>query len=153
MKTLLVHPEDSPCSGPWVGEKWDLIVDLGKSSAFTKASWQGHLNTPILQLDSLRENQDFDSIRKLVGTGRNQLVDELGVDWWDVISVLIYTALEEAVLLGRLAEQLDAGAELYATRPGWPASGVALRLNGPLHTFPATLRRSHLQHVAIVVQV
>jgi hypothetical protein len=103
-------------------------------------------------LDSLRENQDFDSIRKLVGTGRNQLVDELGVDWWDVISVLIYTALEEAVLLGRLAEQLDASAELYATRPGWPASGVALRLNGPLHTFPATLRRSHLHHYGNVLR-
>jgi hypothetical protein len=152
LKILLVHPEDSPCAGPWVGEKWDLIVDLGKSSAFTRASWQGHFNSPTLQLDSLRGNQDFDSIRKLVGTGRNQLVDELGVDWWDVISVLIYTALEEAVLLGRLAEQLDASAELYATRPGWPASGVALRLNGPLHTFPATLRRSHLHHYGNVLR-
>ncbi len=127
MKILLVQPEDSPCLGPWVREKWDLVVDLGKSSAFTRASWQERLNLPILQLDSLpRGTQDFDSIRELLRTGRNHLVDELGLDWWDLISVFIYAELEEAVLLGRLAGQLDATAELYSTRPGWPANGVAL---------------------------
>ena len=147
MKTLLVHPEDSPCAGPWTGEKWDLIVDLGKSSAFTRASWQERLDSPILQLDSLRRGiQDFASIRKLLHAGRNQLVDELGLDWWDLTSVSIYSALDEAVLLGRLAEELDAAAELYATRPGWPASGVALLLKRPLRTFPGTPRSSHFRH-------
>jgi hypothetical protein len=147
LKTLLVHPEDSPCAGPWVGEKWDLIVDLGRSSAVTRDSWQERLDFPILPLDSLRRGlQDFESIRKLLSAGRSQLVDELGLDWWDLISVLIFTALEEAVLLGRLAGGLDATAELYATRPGWPASGVALLLERPLHTFPGTSRSSHFRH-------
>ena len=147
MKTLLVHPEDSPCAGPWTGEKWDLIVDLGKSSAFTRASWQERLDSPILQLDSLRRGiQDFASIRKLLHAGRNQLVDESGLDWWDLTSVSIYSALDEAVLLGRLAEELDAAAELHATRPGWPASGVALLLKRPLRTFPGTPRSSHFRH-------
>jgi len=100
-----------------------------------------------LPLDSLRRGlQDFESIRKLLSAGRSQLVDELGLDWWDLISVLIFTALEEAVLLGRLAGGLDATAELYATRPGWPASGVALLLERPLHTFPGTSRSSHFRH-------
>jgi hypothetical protein len=147
LKTLLVHPEDSPCAGPWTGEKWDLIVDLGKSSAFTRASWQERLDSPILQLDSLRRGiQDFASIRKLLHAGRNQLVDESGLDWWDLTSVSIYSALDEAVLLGRLAEELDAAAELHATRPGWPASGVALLLKRPLRTFPGTPRSSHFRH-------
>jgi hypothetical protein len=79
-------------------------------------------------------------------TGRNLLVDESGLDWWDLISVLIYTALEEAVLLKRLAGQLDATAELYATRGGWPGSGVALALDLPLHTFPGALRPSLSHH-------
>jgi hypothetical protein len=146
LKTLLVHPEDSPCAGPWAGEKWDLIVDLGKSSAFTRASWQERLNSPIVQLDNLRRGiQDFDSIRQLLHAGRNQLLDEAGLDWWDLVSVLIYPELQEAVLLGRLAGQLDAATELYATRPGWPASGVGLLLQRPVRTFPGTSRSSHFR--------
>ncbi len=44
------------------------------------------------------------------------------------VSVLIYPELQDAVLLRRLVEQLDATTELYATRQAWPASGVALLL-------------------------
>ncbi len=110
-------------------------------------SWQERLNVPILQSDSLRLGiQDVDSVRKRVQAGRKQLVDESGLDWWDLISVDAYSALEEAVMLGRLAGELDAAAELYTTRPGWPASGVALLLKRPLRTFPGTSRRSHFHH-------
>jgi hypothetical protein len=147
LKILLIQPEDSPCSGPWAGEKWDLIVDLGRSSAFTRASWQERLNLPILQLDSLRGGtQDFDTIRELLRTGRNHLMDESGLDWWELISVFIYTELEEAVLLGRLAAQLGATTELYATRPGWPANGVAILLKLPLREFPGAFRPSPFHH-------
>lgn len=153
MRILLIHPEDSPCAGPWVSQKWDLIVDLGKSSTFTRTLWQERLNLPILQLDSLRGGtQDFDLIRKLLCAGRNHLVDASGLDWWDLISVFIYTELEEAVLLGRLAAQLDATTELYATRGGWPASGMAILLKLPLHTFRGTFRSSLLHHYSDVLR-
>lgn len=153
MKILLVHPEDSPCSGPWVGERWDLVVDLGKASAFTRDAWQERLTLPILQLDSLRCGiEDFDSIRKLLHDGRNQLIDEFGLDWWELISVLIYSELEESVLLGRLARELDVAAELYSTRPGWPVSGVALLLQRPLSTFAGTSRSSHFHHYGDVLR-
>ena len=153
MKTLLVHPEDSPCSGPWASEKWDLIVDLGKSSAFTRSAWQERLHSPILQLDTLwRGIQDFDSIRQLLRAGRNQLLDETGLDWWDLVSVLIYPELQDAVLLRRLAGQLDATSELYATRHAWPVSGVGLLLQRPLRTFPDTSRSSHFHHYSDVLR-
>ena len=153
MKTLLVHPEDSPCSGPWAGEKWDLIVDLGKSSAFARAAWQERLDSPILQLDTLRRGiEDFDSIRQLLQAGRNQLLDEIGLDWWDLVSVLIYPELQEAVLLGRLAAQFDATTELYTTRQEWPASGVGLLLKRPLRTFAGTSRSSHFRHYRDVLR-
>jgi hypothetical protein len=143
LKILLVHPEDSPCVGPWAAEAWDLIVDLGKSSAFTRDSWRQRSNSCILQLDSLRRGiQDLDLVRGLLQKGRNQVVDECGLDWWDLISVFIYTALEEALVLRRLAGELGLTPELYATRPGWPASGVALLLKRSLRTFPGTLRSS-----------
>jgi len=104
------------------------------------------LNFPILPLDSLcRGMQDFDAIRMQLDAGRNQLVDEIGLDWWDLISFSIYSRLEESVLVGRLAGKLDATAELYATRPGWPANGVALWLKRPLHTFRPPSRSSQFQ--------
>jgi hypothetical protein len=153
LKTLLVHPEDSPCAGPWAGEKWDMIVDLGKSSTFTRTIWEERMNLPILSLDSLRRGmQDFDLIRKLLSAGRNQLIDESGLDWWDLISVFIYSELEESVLLCRLAEQLDQTSELYTTRHGWPANGVGLLLNRPLLTFPGTSRSSRLRRYGEVLR-
>ena len=89
---------------------------------------------------------DFDSVRRLVQSGRNQIVDELGLDWWDLISVSVYSELVEAVVLGRLVRELGGTGELYATRPGWPASGVALLLERPLRTIPGTSRSSYFHH-------
>jgi len=96
--------------------------------------------------------EDFDSIRKLLHAGRNRLLDEAGLDWWELISVLIYPQLQEAVLLLRLAAELDATGELYATREGWPASGVSLLLQRPLRTFPATSRSSGLRRYGNVLR-
>jgi hypothetical protein len=90
--------------------------------------------------------QDFDSIRQLLHAGRNRLLDDVGLDWWDLVSVLIYPELQDAVLLRRLAEQLDSSAELYATRQDWPASGVGLLLHRPVRTFASTSRSSHFRH-------
>src|SRR3974390_1342513 len=36
MRVLLLHPDDSPRQGPWSRQRWDLIVDLGKSSTFSQ---------------------------------------------------------------------------------------------------------------------
>jgi hypothetical protein len=112
-----------------------------------RASWQERLGCPILPLDSLRRGiEDFDSIRAILQAGRNNLVDELGLDWWDLISVSIYSSLEQAVLLVRLAGEIAPTAELYTTRAGWPASGVALPLKRPLRAFSSASRRSRFHH-------
>jgi hypothetical protein len=146
LKILLVHPEDSARSGPWVGQKWDLVVDLGKSSAFARELSRERLNAPILQLDSLRQSEDVELMRKIMAVGSDQLVDDLGLDWWVLVSVFAYALLEEAIMLRRLASQLEPHAELYATRPAWPASGMALLLERKLHTFPEVLRPTHFHH-------
>lgn len=146
MRILLVHPEDTLRSGPWVGQNWDLVVDLGKSSAFIRDMSQERLKAPVLQLDSLRQTEDVELMRKIVGLGRDQLMDDAGLDWWVLVSVFVYAPLGEAVVLRRLASQLAPAAELYATRPGWPASGVALMRERPLRTFPDAHRPSKFSH-------
>jgi hypothetical protein len=146
LRILLVHPEDSLRSGPWAGQNWDLVVDLGKSSAFIRDLSQERLKAPVLQLDSLRQSEDLELMRKIVGLGRGQLMDDAGLDWWVLVSVFVYAPLGEAVLLKRLAGELAPAAELYATRPGWPASGVALMLERPLLTFADAQRPSSFHH-------
>jgi hypothetical protein len=88
----------------------------------------------------------------MLRAGRGQIVDELGLDWWDLISILIYQELEQAVLLGRLAGELKLASDLYATRPGWPLSGLGLLLKRPLHRFPRSIRTSRLYYYAGVMQ-
>ncbi len=40
MRVLLLHPEDFPQRGPWSAQRWDLIVDLGRSSPASAAAWE-----------------------------------------------------------------------------------------------------------------
>jgi hypothetical protein len=147
VKILLVHPEDSPCLGPWSREQWDLIVDFGKSSEITQTRWREQLTCQVLQLDSLRRGEaDFEQLRQLTRSGNAQLVDAAGVDWWVLLGVDLYSLLDEALLIGRLCEQLDTTAELFSTRPGWPSSGVGLLLQRPVKAFRNKVRPTRLQH-------
>ena len=40
-----------------------------------------------------------------------------GVDWWDVLSLMIEPDLRQLMLISRLARELEAGCELHASRP------------------------------------
>ena len=39
-----------------------------------------------------------------------------GIDWWDVLSLLIEPDLRQLILIGRLARELKGGCELSASR-------------------------------------
>ncbi len=56
MRVLLVQPEDSPERGPWSGRQWDLIVDLGKSSAFSEERWGRQFGCPVVRRTSTRSS-------------------------------------------------------------------------------------------------
>ena len=135
MKTLLLHPEDSPRRGPWTHHKWDLLVDLGKTAASTAEAWQKELGCPVLRLDSFRQGvRDLAYIGNILRSGRGRLVDSERLDWWDLSGILLQAELEFSLLLLRLAPQLGAG-ELFATRSAWQTNACAALLNRDLHTF------------------
>lgn len=52
MRVLLLHLEDFPQRGPWLAQRWDLIVDLGVSSPSTTAAWEKMTHSPVLRADS-----------------------------------------------------------------------------------------------------
>jgi len=136
MRVLLVHPEDSPRSGPWARQSWDLIVDLGRSSRFSAQEWSEQYGCPVLRTDSLRQGiADAKRVRQIFSIGRGRLLDEEGLDWWDLTSLLIVPEALSLLALERVAAEISPSAELWATRPGWPASTLAALAGRTCHSF------------------
>jgi hypothetical protein len=135
MRVLLLHPDDSMRRGPWAGQRWDLIVDLG-SSAYSAATWEDLTGCPLLRSDSFRRGvEDVKLARQTMAAGRGRLLDDEGIDWWDLASVLVVPEVASALVLRRVAAEISPSAELWSTRAGWPASALALMLARSLRTF------------------
>jgi hypothetical protein len=136
MQILLLHPEDSPLRGPWSRRRWDLIIDLGKSSHYSEQLWSEQYGCPVLRSDCFRHGvPDARRVRQIFSAGRGQLIDEEGIDWWDLISLLFVSEALNLLAFERIATQIAGSAELWSTRPGWPASVMAALLGRSLRTF------------------
>jgi hypothetical protein len=147
MKILLIHPLDSSDVGPWTRERWDLIVDLGKSALWTHETWRDYFNCDLQTLDSFRNGfSDFYQIRALLGSGCGRLLDECGLDWWEILSILLHEELETLVLLQRLARTFGPSDEIHVSRSGLHA-GILQCLIGHTKVFrPQFKIRKGLRH-------
>jgi hypothetical protein len=121
MRVLLLHPEDFPQRGPWPAPRWDLIVDLGGSSA-SSAAWEEMTHASVLRADSLRKGVEDIKVKKLFSLGMGRLRDEEGFDWWGLTSMSIVREGEAVLIFLRMIPKIGESAEIWATRPGWPAS-------------------------------
>ena len=144
MRVLLLQPEDSPERGPWSRQRWDLIIDLGKSSPFSEEQWTRQFGCPVLRADTFRHGiADAKHVREMFSAGCGRLVDEEGIDWWDLMSLLVAPYALTLPALLSVAKEISTSAELWATRPGGVAGIVALALHRTLQTFePSGLARS-----------
>lgn len=135
MRVLLLHPHDSPLAGPWSRQRWDLIVDLGKSSQFSAYRWKEHFHCPILRADSFRQGlEDVQRVRHIFSPLRGRLVDGEGIDWWDLTSLLIAAEGIDLSALKHIASELDGPHELWASRYGGPVRMLETLLG---HSIPA----------------
>ena len=119
MKVLLLNQEDSPCSGSWANQRWDLIVDLGWAGSSCYRQWEKQLGTRFLSLYDFQETLEiFRRVNELIDVGRNQLIDSHGLDWWEMHAATNYQLLQSSYLLARLCEHLKTRCtELAASRP------------------------------------
>ena len=140
MRVLLIDPLDSADAGPWAKQPWDRIVDLGMGGKNTYARWHDQFQCPVTTLDSLRNGfDDFRRIRDLLGVGCGRLVDEHGLDWWEIMSILLHGEMEALILLQRFVPTIGSDDEVYASRPGLHASLLQGLLATRVNVFP--LRR------------
>lgn len=139
MGFLLIHPDDNQGSGPWRDLSWSGVIDLGLSGrSFYKQCSQNH-GCPVVGLTSLHLGlADLRHVRDLLTAGRGRLLDNHGLDWWEILSIRLAEQLESVILLERLVEEV-AGDEVYISRPGFHASVMQNLLKRRAHIFP--LRR------------
>ena len=122
MKVLLLHPDDPI---PALDKGWDLVVDLGRAPAATYDKWSQQARARVVSLyDFARDREDLQRVRELLQLGMGRWVDASGIDWWDVLSLLIEPDLRQLILIGRLARELKGGCELYASRSGAAATAL-----------------------------
>jgi len=136
MRVLLLHPDDSPLTGPWSRQHWDLIIDLGKSSSFSADRWAQHFRCPVLRSESFRRGlDDAHKVSEIFSIPRRRLVDEEGIDWWDLVSLLVAPQAFELLSLERVAHQVKPDHEFWSTRPGGTVCIFEALLGRPIHAF------------------
>jgi hypothetical protein len=153
MRILLLHPEDRfPRSGR--RGDWDLVIDFGRVPVSTYAQWSREAGCSVVSIWSVAEEiTDLHRTRELLQFGMGRIVDEAGIDWWDVMSLMIVPELQQLMLMRRLAERLPPGCELHTSRPGPLATALKVLNGGRLinreNGLSSTFRRAR-RYVEIV---
>jgi len=148
MRVLLLHPDDG-FHGSWTHQHWDLVVDLGRAPKAFYGEWSAKLGCQVFSIfDLALEVEDLQAWRSLLELGMGRVVDRFGIDWWDVVGLLLQPELQDIRLAVRLAEQLSGCQSLVASRPSVIAEAVRLHLGKPLELLPRGVP-SRLLHNAL----
>jgi hypothetical protein len=127
-KVFLLHPEDR-IHEKHVRGSWDRIIDFGRAPVSTYQRWSRECNCEATSIyDLAAEINDLEELKHLLQSGLGQLIDPYGLDWWDILSVLLVSDLQKLLLVTRLAAELSPGCELHASRPDPFFAALAHRL-------------------------
>lgn len=129
MRVLLLHPDDNPNCGPWAQQSWDLAFDLGFAGQTAYNRWSERLACPITPVPRL-SLEDFSHVRRALACGVGRVVDEYGLDWWELISIRFHEPIERILCLQELQASLDSilldsDDEVWITRTGFHARVLA----------------------------
>jgi hypothetical protein len=137
MRILVINQPDMADVGVWSSHRWDLVVDLGRGGAGTYERWSKRFGCRVEILDSFRKgSDDFRRVRDLLGRGCGKLIDEYGLDWWEIMLMLLHEEMEALILLRRFAQTISASDEVYISRPGFHADLLHGLLGAQVHVFP-----------------
>lgn len=150
MRILLIHGEDQALSGAWAGQRWDVVFDLGRGGWAAYERWAQVFRCPVQPIDELNTgNLRINRVRELLEWGRGRLVDREGIDWWDLMSLLVHEQMERVVLLKKLSEDVAASAEVIITRECFEAQALRLMLGDRVRVIdPKTAPRKGPAHYA-----
>jgi hypothetical protein len=135
MEILLLHPEDAFAHQHLI-HRWDLVVDLGRAPHGTHEDWRKQAGCPVISIyDYAEEIDDLHHLRELLLLGLGHVVDQWGIDWWDIFSLEIASGIQRAVLIERLATDVPLNCDLYSTRADFVATALGRLLGSPVTCF------------------
>jgi hypothetical protein len=136
MKILLIDPHDVADAGPWSEQRWDRVVDLGLGGMNTYARWSDQFGCPVTTLGSVRHGfEDFHAVRGILGAGCGRVIDQYGLDWWEILSILLHETVEILLLVRRMAATFASQDEVYVSRPGFYADVLQYLMKRRIHSF------------------
>lgn len=135
MRTLFLHPQDVPTRGPWSTQRWDLIVDLGKSSRFSREAWSRQFGCDVISVGGGEGIEVVRTAGRMLDSGLGQVIDEEGIDWWELTSLYIAPQLMTLLSLQQSVGNIPPGAELWATRRGAPLRILEVLLGRSVNCF------------------
>lgn len=112
MRCLLLHPEDNPLTNSWIRGPWDRVVDLGIAGPSTYKSWATALGCEVEPYPSL-DRLDFGRLRQMHAFGLGQVVDEHGLDWWDLSCVRWLDQFVDLVLTAKFVASMGSADEIW----------------------------------------
>jgi hypothetical protein len=141
MRILLLHPEDD-IHGSWARARWDSVVDLGRAPQSLYNEWSAQLRCPVFSIfDFAREVEDLWLWDRLLRLGLGRVVDRFGIDWWDVVGLILQSDLQDVRLAIQLAEKLGTSQRLTVSQPSVMAEALRLRLGCPLEVLQSGDRK------------
>lgn len=141
MRVLLLHPDDN-FHGSWTRQHWDSVIDLGRAPKSFYDERSAVLGCPVFSIFDLTvEVEDLQIWRHLLDPGMGRLVDRFGIDWWDVISLMLQPELQDVRLALRLAEKLEGCRTLTVSQPSVMAEALRVQLGVPLQVLHGGLRK------------
>ncbi len=147
MRVLLLHPDDD-FHGSWTRQHWDSVIDVGRAPKSFYDERSAALGCPVFSIFDLAvEMDDLQIWRHLLAPGMGHVVDRFGIDWWDVISLLLQPELQDVRLALRLAEKLQGCRTLAVSRPSVMAEAVRAQLGIPLQVLHGGLRKRLVRSV------
>jgi hypothetical protein len=147
MRVLLLHPDDD-FHGSWTRQHWDSVIDLGRAPKSFYDERSAALGCPVFSIFDLAvEVEDLRIWRHLLAPGMGRVVDRFGIDWWDVISLMLQPELQYVRLALRLAEKLQGCRTLTVSQSSVMAEALRVQLGIPLQVLHGGVRKRLVRSV------
>src|SRR5581483_915392 len=134
MRILLLTHNDHPEKIADLRQSFDFIFDLSGSYSSSCQRWSELIGLPVEPVPK-SQFADFRLVGKILNHGTDHVIDDLGFDWWDLISIEYYEQMLETLRLERFVSSCDANAEFFVIDSGFCARVLKYMAPGRVHEF------------------
>jgi hypothetical protein len=115
-------------------QTWGRVVDLAQAGENAYQRWSRAFGCGVETAGGV-DLHGYYRIRRLLEAGRGRLIDDQGLDWWELISIGFDQQVGSILALRRFADTLQVGDQVFASRDGFHASALRQMLGKRVRCF------------------